>query len=117
MNNNRNIDIINRIINYCNEIEEANLEFEESFENLKNKSTYKNAVAMCILQIGELTSYLSDDFKAAYPDMPWQDIKKMRNIAAHRYGSFDLEILWDTIVNDIPALYDYCKKIMENEGS
>ena len=68
---------------------------------------------MCILQIGELSSHLSEDFKAMYSDMPWQDIKRMRNIAAHRYGSFDVEVLWDTIVNDIPSLHDYCLEIIK----
>jgi len=27
----------------------------------------------------------------------------IRNIAAHHYGSFDIETLWDTIKNDIPV--------------
>jgi uncharacterized protein with HEPN domain len=48
--------------------------------------------------------------------MPWQDIKRMRNIAAHRYGSFDAEVLWDTIVNDIPSLRDYCLEIIKKHS-
>ena len=36
----------------------------------------------------------------------------MRNIAAHRYGSFDSEILWDTMEGDIPSLKEYCEKIL-----
>ena len=63
---------------------------------------------MCVLQIGELTVHLTDDFKVKYSSMPWQDIKRMRNIAAHRYGSFDIDVLWDTIANDIPSLRKYC---------
>ena len=114
MNDNRNIEILRKIIKYCAEIDEANKEFGNSIEILKAKSTYKNAVAMCILQIGELTTHLSDDFKATYSDMPWQDIKRMRNIAAHRYGAFDIDVLWDTVENDIPALYDYCDKIIKS---
>ena len=109
---NRDIEILKRIIKYCDEIDESNNDFGYSLENLKIKASYKNAVAMCILQIGELTAHLSDDFKSVYHKMPWQDIKRMRNIAAHHYGSFDTETLWDTIENDIPALHDYCNEII-----
>lgn len=110
--NDRNIDILKRIINYCNEIEEAMTLFGTSFESLESSRIYRNAVSMCILQIGELTVHLSDDFKADYSEMPWQDIKDMRNIAAHHYGTFDTVKLWETITADIPSLQDYCEKAL-----
>jgi len=88
--------------------------FGKSLEVLKSNSVYKNAVAMCILQIGELTTHLSEEFKKEYNEMPWRDIKDMRNIAAHRYGTFDSEILWDTMEGDIPSLKEYCEKILKN---
>jgi len=109
---NRNSDILERIIRYCDEINEAMNHFGNSYEKLESSVIYKNAVSMCILQIGELSVYLSDDFKVIYDEMPWQDIKSMRNIAAHRYGTFDMKILWNTISNDIPALREYCKKVL-----
>jgi len=106
-----------KVIVYCDEIDEANEFFGKSLERLEQTSTYRNALAMCILQIGELVGNLTDEFKSAYPDMPWQDIKKMRNIAAHRYGSFDAEILFDTVENDIPPLRKYCTDIInEHKG-
>ena len=112
MSNNQDVNILEKIVKYCDEIVDANIEFGNSLDVLKTKSTYKNAVAMCILQIGELTAYLSDDLKEKYSDMPWKDIKRMRNIVAHRYGSFDIEVLWDTVVNDIPSLRGYCLEII-----
>jgi len=111
--NNRNSDLLERIIRYCDEIDEAKNHFGDSFEKLEPNAVYKNAVSMCILQIGELTTLLSDDFKAKYDEMPWQDIKAMRNIAAHRYGTFDMTKLWETISEDIPALRGYCEKALK----
>lgn len=35
-------------------------------------------------------------------------IKQMRNMVAHRYGSFDYDILWEVVVDDIPALAAFC---------
>ena len=109
---NRNIELLERIIKYCNEIDETMNHFGISFENLEPNVIYKNAVSMCILQIGELTTLLSDDFKTQYSEMPWNDIKAMRNIAAHRYGTFDLAKLWETLTDDIPALHKYCIKVL-----
>lgn len=39
---NRNIDILVHILNYCEEIEEANKQFNHSFEEFKSSSIYKN---------------------------------------------------------------------------
>jgi Uncharacterized conserved protein len=112
MGSNRNIDILEKVLKYCNEIEEANQSFGGTLEALKENSIYKNAVAMCILQIGELTTHLTDDFKALYDQMPWKEIKGMRNIAAHNYGSFDLSILHSTICDRIPELKEYCAMVV-----
>ncbi|MDR1574244.1 MAG: DUF86 domain-containing protein [Clostridiales Family XIII bacterium] len=101
------------IIQYCGEIEEAKNRFGCSAETMKRDTVYKNAVAMCILQIGELTTHLTENFKTAFNEMPWQDIKGMRNIAAHKYGSFDIDKLYETITEDIPILREYCASIVD----
>jgi len=75
----------------------------------------KNAISMCILQIGELVGKLSNEFKNTYNAMPWKDIKAMRNIAAHNYGEIDLEVLWETVSTDVPILREYCEKILNIE--
>jgi uncharacterized protein with HEPN domain len=112
----RNITIIKKIAGYCDEILDAQNRFGNTFENLKTDTHYKNSVAMCILQIGELAGHLSDDFRTEYPEMPWQDMKAMRNIAAHDYENFDLEFVWEAMTDDIPALRAYCLRIVEQQG-
>jgi len=49
--------------------------------------------------------------------MPWKQIKGMRNIAAHGYENFDVDILWQTLKADIPELCEYCNKIIIKEQS
>ena len=109
---NRNIDILEHIVRYCDEIDEARKRFGNSMEALLADSIYRNAVAMCILQIGELAANLSDEFKVEHNKAPWQKIKGMRNIAAHHYGKFDVEIMFNTIEERIPELRDYCLSIV-----
>jgi uncharacterized protein with HEPN domain len=84
-------------------------QFEESIESLDLNPASKHGVAMCILQIGELAGHLTNDFKEAHHIMPWSN---MRNIAAHHYGKFSIQTLFETIKNDVPALKVFCEKII-----
>jgi len=114
--NRRDIDILERILCYCGEIREAQDRFGNTLEALKSDSIYRNAVAMCILQIGELTNHLTDDFKVSHGKIPWQKIKGMRDIAAHHYGKFDTDIMFNTITERIPELLNYCSEVL-NESA
>lgn len=110
--NDRNMVVLKKMIQYAEEIawtvEKLNLDFSK----FETDFIAKNAISMCVLQIGELVGKLTDDFKAQYNKMPWRDIKSMRNIAAHNYGELDIEVLWETITNDIPELKAYCQNIL-----
>jgi len=59
---------------------------------------------MSLLQIGVLANHLLDDFISSYNDIPWRKIIALRNIVVHGYGELNINILWDTIKNDIPIL-------------
>ena len=115
MKNNKDIEILERIIKYCNEIDEANQQFGNSLEVLRTNSVYKNSVAMCILQIGELANTLSAEFIIKHKEIPWKSIISMRNRVAHGYENFDVDVLWNTLKTDIPTLKESCNKILISE--
>ena len=108
----RDISILEHIISYCLQIEETVQRFGDSSELFQHDKIYRNAAALCILQIGELVGKLSDEFRTAHPGVPWRQIKAMRNIVAHSYGTVDPETTWEIIHDDIPVLKEYCQKIM-----
>ena len=108
----RNISILEHIIKYCDQIEETVRRFGNSYAVFSEDEIYRNAAAMCILQIGELAGKLTDDFRREYPYAPWKQIRGMRNIVAHSYGTVDPEITWEIIEEDIPALKQYCNDIV-----
>jgi len=109
----RDASILRKIANYCDEIADTIAFFGSSYDLLNDNKIYQNAAAMCILQIGELAGHLSEDFRLSHSDMPWRQIKTMRNIAAHDYENFNLKYLWDTMIEDIPQLREYCNKIIQ----
>lgn len=67
---------------------------------------------MCVVQIGELVSQLFDEVKAQNKAIPWRIIKDTRKFYVHAYGSIDIPSVWDTLVNDIPALKTACEEIL-----
>ncbi|MCL2141167.1 MAG: DUF86 domain-containing protein [Dehalococcoidia bacterium] len=62
-----------------------------------------------LAQIGELTTHISDEFKDTHLEIPWKDIRGMRNVAAQHYGNFSPKYLWQTINEDIPELRWFCE--------
>ncbi len=110
----RDISTLRHIIRYCDEIAEMIHGHELTLDKVKADPLYRNALAMSILQIGELVNVLSDGFKTTNNHaVPWHEIKRMRDKAAHHYGSFDAEILWETAVNDITPLKTFCQQYIE----
>ena len=86
----KDLNIISYIFAYCIEIEQTVQRFGNTYESFASDKIYRNAVMMCILQIGELAGRLSSEFTATYRAVPWRSIKAMRNIAAHAYGSISI---------------------------
>lgn len=73
-------------------------------EAFANNRLYRKAVIMSILNIGELTKQLPQDFKLEHNEIPWKKIAGMRDIAAHGYHVMDDDIIWDVVTHSIPQL-------------
>ena len=112
---NRNLSVLEHIVSYCEQIEATIDRFVDSYAVFSEDPIYRNAAALCILQIGELVGKLTEDFRAAHPGVPWRQIKAMRNIVAHSYGTIDPEVTWEVMTEDIPALKSYCSNILTVE--
>lgn len=108
----RNIRILKHMLSYCLQIDETIQRFGDSQELFQQDSIYRNAAAMCILQIGELTGNLSEEFKSDHADIPWRQIKALRNIVAHRYGTIDPDTTWEIMIEDIPKLKVFCQDMI-----
>lgn len=100
---------IAHIREYCLNIQGFQLRFGTTFEAFKSDLAYQQSVSFSILQIGELCGGLSEEYrKQTKAQIQWNAIRGLRNIVAHDYSSVKLDILWDTISSDIPALKQFC---------
>ena len=111
----RDITVLMKMVQYASEINETIVRFDLDFEKFTNDFVVKNAISMCILQIGELANNLTGEFKSVYIDMPWRDIVNMRHRAVHTYDNMDIKIIWKTATDRIPELKEYCEKIIKEK--
>lgn len=62
------------------------------------------AAEAAVTRIGEAARHLPDEITALAPDVPWPQIRGMRNVMTHAYFDIETDVLWTTIARDIPAL-------------
>ena len=102
---------IKHIRDYCIAIAKTIDRYGRSFEVYSADADYQRSISFSILQIGELSGNLSEEFRQKTADkMPWGPMKAMRNLVAHNYGKADHTIIWETATVDIPALLQFCEE-------
>ena len=62
------------------------------------------ALIRLIEVIGEAAGRVSDDTRNQISSVPWPLVIAMRNRLIHGYFDVDVDRVWDTVVNDLPAL-------------
>lgn len=101
---NKDIQVIKKIISYCDDVASLLKQYGESHEKYLTDISFQYSCNMCIIQIGELVGRISDEVRSEYSDIPWGAIKRMRNLHAHDYENVDLDIVWITLTEEIPVL-------------
>lgn len=71
-----------------------------------------DSIMFRFIQISENNDKLTPTFKANHKELPWRAIKGMRNRIVHDYGFIDLGIIYDTVVNSVPELYNALKELV-----
>jgi len=109
----RAISVVRHIAAYCERVSGMVERFGDSIDAFNSDYAYRYACSLCIIQVGELSTHLSDDFKRVYDEVPWKKIKAMRNLFAHNYDQMSSEQTWNTIKHSIPELAEFCAKVIE----
>jgi len=72
-----------------------------------------DAVSYAIVVIGEAAGQIPESVMQAAPEIPWADIRGMRNRIAHEYFGIDLQVLWETVIEDLPQLRPAFRALLE----
>jgi uncharacterized protein with HEPN domain len=110
-------NIIVHIMEHVENIFSTQKRFSNEYSAFCADKDYFNSVCMSLLQIGELSHHLTIEFCKLYPDIPWKKIIGLRNVVVHGYDQLDTETVWATVIDDIPVLYQNCKKITESSSA
>ncbi len=78
---------------------------------MKDEKTQR-AVAMTLINIGELVKILPLEFRKEYSEVPWREAAGLRDVVAHKYQTIRMEDVWTTISDDIPVFYNHLNKII-----
>ncbi|MEO0407746.1 MAG: DUF86 domain-containing protein [Cyanobacteria bacterium P01_A01_bin.135] len=62
------------------------------------------AVLYNLAVIGEAVRGIPLEVQASNPDIPWEDMRGMRNIVIHEYFQVSTIIVWQTVREDLPLL-------------
>ena len=103
---------IRKLIEYCDMMHDTVEYFGNDEEEFKSNIFYQNACSFIIMQIGEYSNRLSDEFQRTHSDIPWGEIIGMRVLHAHHYEKVIDEIVWESIQVDIPYLKYSLEKLL-----
>jgi uncharacterized protein with HEPN domain len=54
--------------------------------------------------VGEAAKSISITGRASLPDIPWRAAARMRDRLVHHYFDINLDVLWQTITEDLPQM-------------
>jgi uncharacterized protein with HEPN domain len=66
--------------------------------------------------IGEAATRVTAATQKSNPTIPWAQVIGMRNRLIHGYDVIDLDILWQTVVEDVPSLIHALECIVTQES-
>ena len=65
--------------------------------------------------IGEAAAQVGDATRKENPSIPWAQIIAMRNRLVHVYFDINLDILWQTVQQDLPPLIVQLEALVPQE--
>lgn len=91
------IEHILESINYIQTFTEG-VSYDEFAENIEKQDAVQRRFEI----IGEAVKNLPEDLKLSNHKIPWRSVASMRDLIIHEYFSVSLELLWETIHNELP---------------
>ncbi len=73
------------------------------------------ALARLLEVIGEAAKFVSAEKRAQSTDIPWREITGTRDRLIHAYPDVNLDIVWQTVTEDLPRLISTLEKLVPPE--
>ncbi len=80
--------------------------------DLESDRTLELALTRLLEIVGEAANRVSEDAQEKYPQIPWEQIIRLRHRLAHGYDAVDLDILWEIVQHDLPPVIAALEEIV-----
>jgi uncharacterized protein with HEPN domain len=87
----------------------------DSADALRQSEQTQDAVVRNIEIIGEAASRIQNiaaEFVASHPELPWIEMRGMRNKMIHEYFDVDWGVVWSTVKDDLPPLKQQIERLL-----
>jgi uncharacterized protein with HEPN domain len=74
--------------------------------DLETDQMLRLALTKLVEIVGEAAKQLTTEGRARYPQVAWDDAARMRDRLVHHYFDVDLDVLWATVTDDLPAVLE-----------
>lgn len=103
------IDTSARLVATCDRLQQIT---DAGHETFVSQFTMQWAAQHGIVRLAEDIQRLPLATRERFPAQPWRSMIGMRNVIAHQYDTVDVELLWTTLTEHVPALRDYINEVM-----
>ena len=83
------------------------------FEEFKSDDKSVYAVIRAVEIIGEAARNIPEEIRGKYPEIPWREVAAMRNKLSHEYFGVNIQVVWKTTQEDLPALIPLLRSIID----
>ena len=87
-----------------------------TYERFAQSELHQNAIFKVLEIVGEAASCVSDKTRNTHPGIPWPNLIGLRNRIVHAYFEIDLEVVWNIVNEDVPALVRELERIVPPEA-
>jgi uncharacterized protein with HEPN domain len=102
------------ILDDLKDIEDALEKFQcNTLEEFLDSRLLQKCVVMSLINISESVNALSEDFILDNKSVNWKQFKKIRNIAAHKYGALNFVVIWNMLIKNITIFRSDVKNILK----
>ena len=100
---------------YAQRVQQYTKDLDHSRARFNANPPYKDAIIRCLIVVGEASRTISPTTKTAHPQIPWDQIKGMRNQLVHNYNYIHLRTVWKTATKSTPELIDLLEPLISSE--
>ena len=86
----------------------------KTLEEFASSSLQVRATAFSLVQIGEQMSKLEKEFGTVYPEMPWFEAIRFRNLIVHVYHIVDADQIYKTAIEEMEGLKNHVLTLNSN---